>query len=709
MIKQLWKFVITLVLSVTTMQGIAIERVDVSSSGRLADASSFEYTLSADGSFVVFASRATNLDPGVNSIRSSDKRYYFRSRHGRGRTLLSTPIREENSERSMTPDRAYSILLRVIDPVSGEQAILFNETNNLDISPPYNPNYTNPQIIDSVSMSADGQYVVFNIDQTIVSGSNETPVDAEITTPYVFLHEPQTGETTRIRASPGSVHSYAPRVSADGRYVSFSSSGSGTSGIYVYDRISGLVSPVAEFTDNSIHNNGSISSDGRYLTFTSDSDSLVSGDTNGFNDLFLHDRVTGNTSRISIASDGTQANGSSTTTHSSFSADGRFIVYGSDASNLIANDTNGTSDIFVYDRITGINDLAVRNTDGSQIQKTCFDPVISANGVLVIFGCYESGLVTSIYIAPNEILKQLEKDIPQDFNGDGKSDVLWRNMITGENWMYLMDGGTILASESVNIIDDLNWQVKGTGDFDGDGKADIFWRNVDTGENWIYLMDGFNVLTSQSLNFVTDMDWEVKDVADFDGNGKDDILWRHQQDGQIWMYLMDGINIDASRHVAYTGVDWEIKGVGDFDRDNKADILWRNSNHGRVWLYTMNGSSISASNHVAYTDTNWEIFGVGDHNADRKADILWHRHTGQVTVFIMSSNSILTTTGSEYHFPLFGKIAVHLRDYDGNGKVDFFERDLIDGGNDVQVQSTEFLNFHNVHRLGRTDIEWKIQ
>ena len=230
-----------------------------------------------------------------------------------------------------------------------------------------------------------------------------------------------------------------------------------------------------------------------------------------------------------------------------------------------------------------------------------------------------------------------------DFNGDGKADILWRHANTGDNWMYLMNGSGIIANTKINTEADLNWKIAGTGDFNGDGKDDIFWRNTSTGDNWVYLMDGATIATNSKINTVDDLDWKVVGIGDFNGDGKDDILWRHSNNGRIWLYQMDGITIASSDHIAFTGLDWDIKTTGDFDGDGMEDILWRNDNNGRVWTYLMNGSTIATSRHVAFTGFDWDIQTTGDYNGDGKSDIFWRNNvTGLNWMYLMNGTNITT-------------------------------------------------------------------
>src|SRR4051794_11443550 len=85
-----------------------------------------------------------------------------------------------------------------------------------------------------------------------------------------------------------------------------------------------------------------------------------------------------------------------------------------------------------------------------------------------------------------------------DVNGDGHADLLWRSQTTGQDYLYTMNGTAITSGEgSLRTVADLNWSVVGTGDFDGDGKADLLWRNHVTGENYLYLMDGRTIKATE--------------------------------------------------------------------------------------------------------------------------------------------------------------------------------------------------------------------
>ena len=107
-----------------------------------------------------------------------------------------------------------------------------------------------------------------------------------------------------------------------------------------------------------------ISDDGRYVAFASDASNLVSGDTNGIRDIFVHDRTTGETVRVSVDSAGNEANGASQ--QMAISGDGGHVAFVSTATNLVAGDTNGYSDVFVHDMDTGVTERVSVDSAGNE-------------------------------------------------------------------------------------------------------------------------------------------------------------------------------------------------------------------------------------------------------------------------------------------------------------------------------------------------------
>jgi hypothetical protein len=211
-----------------------------------------------------------------------------------------------------------------------------------------------------------------------------------------------------------------------------------------------------------------------------------------------------------------------------------------------------------------------------------------------------------------------------DFGGDGKSDVLWRNTATGQNAVW--DNGDSATGRFLITVADLNWKVVGTGDFAGDGKSDILWRNTATGAD--YMWDDGNGASGHSLTTVADQNWNVVGIGDFAGDGKSDILWRHAATGGIYLWN-DGNG--AAGHALTTVADfnWKVVGIGDLAGDGKSDILWRNTATGEISLWD-NGNADSRHSLGTVADQNWKIAEIGDFVNDGKADILWRNTaTGQ--------------------------------------------------------------------------------
>jgi Tol biopolymer transport system component len=189
-----------------------------------------------------------------------------------------------------------------------------------------------------------------------------------------------------------------PVISADGRYVAFASDATnivegdtnGYRDVFEYDRETGKTIRVSLASDGTEANEGtqafviSISADGRFVAFPSLASNLIPDDTNHAWDIFVHDRNKGETTRVSLASDGTQADASSYGV--SISADGRYVSFGSNAANLVPGDTNGVMDVFVYDRQTGQTERVSVASDGTQGDQASGLMLIAPDGIDFAYG-----------------------------------------------------------------------------------------------------------------------------------------------------------------------------------------------------------------------------------------------------------------------------------------------------------------------------------
>ncbi len=194
-----------------------------------------------------------------------------------------------------------------------------------------------------------------------------------------------------------------PSISADGRYIAFESSASNLvvgdinnlPDIFIADRLSKTTNIVSVNSFGEGGNlssfNPSVSGDGRFVVFESNATNLVEGDSNNATDIFLRDILTATTTRVSVDSFGDGGNAASV--NPSISADGRFIVFESDATNLVAGDTNNVRDIFLRDALTGTTTQISTNSLGNTGNLSSFNPVISADGRSIAFDSFAANLV----------------------------------------------------------------------------------------------------------------------------------------------------------------------------------------------------------------------------------------------------------------------------------------------------------------------------
>ncbi len=257
------------------------------------------------------------------------------------------------------------------------------------------------------SVSADGRYVAFNSDSTnLVAGDTNGVGD-------VFVYDRQTDIIERVSVTSGGAqatggYSGNASISSDGRYVAFASDATDlvagdtnlTGDVFVHDRQLNTTERVsvasggAEATGG-VFVNGyfKISYDGRYIVFQSDFTNLVAGDVNGISDIFVHDRQLNTTERVSVASGGAESNGSGSA-WPSISSDGRYVTFASDATDLVAGDVNGVTDIFLHDRQLNTTERVSVGNSGVEAGSSSSYSSVSSDGRYVAFTSIADNLVS---------------------------------------------------------------------------------------------------------------------------------------------------------------------------------------------------------------------------------------------------------------------------------------------------------------------------
>ncbi len=406
-------------IALGTAKAQVTERVSVKGIGRqvamgaVVGSGNADKRVSADGRFVAFQSDASDLVPGdVNGV--SD--VFLRDRIARTTELISVSSGGVQGNR-FSGDHGISI--------SSDGRFVVFDSNASNLTPGDSNGKTDAFLRDRIlgttecissapgggvgddassnpAISAYGRFVTFTSAATnLVQGGSNGLYQVFVRDRLLAVTEIVSVSSTGSQANGWSIRS---SISDDGRFVAFESAGSnlvlgdsnGKWDIFVRDRSTDTTDRVSLGDLGQEANNHSgyaeMSGDGRYVVFASDASNLVSGDTNGVSDYFVRDLRRETTERINVSTAGVQDDGSGER-HATISADGRFVAFESDATHLVPGDTTGRSDVFLRDRWSGTTERISVSSAGAQADNVNAFGFTSEDGRFVAFMSYATNLV----------------------------------------------------------------------------------------------------------------------------------------------------------------------------------------------------------------------------------------------------------------------------------------------------------------------------
>lgn len=573
---------------------------DGSDSGNAPSSIQSTSSLSADGRYIAFVSQASNLVPG-DSNRSWD---------------------------IFVRDNQTGVSSRVSTDSSG------GEANGDSYFP---------------SISADGRYVAFQSFATnLVAGDTNGYAD-------IFVKDLLTGTLNRIGSGNGD--STTPVVSANGRYVAFSStasnlvSGDGNVAADIFVRDLQLGTLVrASVTATGVQGGGDsltpvISSDGRYVAFASYASNLAANDTNTMVDIFRKDMQTGDLLRVST--DGAAAQGNMDSYAPSMSGDGQWVAFQSYASNFVANDTNGASDIFLKNAATGAILRVSTDSWGNQLIGNSFEPVVNSDGSKVAFFSLASSLATGdTNSAADVFVKEVATEQVTLVSATGAGGIANLDSYS----VAMARGGDVVAFYSYGsnlLANDIN------------GSADVFLRDIPA--NQLTLVSS-NIFSTTSVTGNSDSDSPkvssdgryvvfsslASNLVSGDTNGKKDVFRKDLQTGVVAL-------------VSVTPAGLQVNG------DSEAAAV---SADGRYVAF------VSLASNFLSGDVNqaWDVFVK-----DMQTGIVSLVSANSGGAWGVGGDSTAPAISSDGRYVAFASAATNLVSGDTNGSVDVFRKDLQTG------------------------------
>jgi len=578
---------------------------------------------------------------------------------------------------------------------------------------------------DRAQISANGRYVVFESKAINLEGDQDADGSSDI-----FRKDLDTGAVVRVSTSSTGVRAsagcYSAQLSADGNAVVFESDATNlgsvpddgtTLDIFHKDIGTGKLTLVSSGTDgtraNSSSSNAQVTADGRYVIFETDATNLVPSDENGSSDIFIKNVQTGVLERVSVTADGVEGNLGSY--GAKVSANGRYVVFESDATNLVDGDTNDSTDIYRKDLLTGAVERVSIGAGGIQGEFDCYRAQISGDGRYVVFQTSSRNLA------------------PGDTNTS--NDVFRKDMVTGELVLLTTTLTPAQGKQEANSAS-LGGQIHtvAQGSFmvfesnasnftNTDGRwKDVFHKNLTTGETICVSMnaqgqpgnresfdaqfspDGRSVMfTSAASNFVTgdtNNTWDIF-LKNLDSNAITHISAAANGTQANGMSRNARFSADG-KHVVFESMATNLvaddtNGAWDIFVKNLDTLEVKRASTSASWSEVQgNSSSAEISDDARYVIFQSSSAGLVENDTNNREDIFRKDMTNGTIVRVSTNSmggqvaggdSIDAHMSADGRYVVFTSRAVNIVTGDTNALADVFRKDMSTGAV-VRVSTT---------------------
>ena len=231
----------------------------------------------------------------------------------------------------------------------------------------------------------------------------------------------------------------------------------------------------------------------------------------------------------------------------------------------------------------------------------------------------------------------------RDFDGDGFTDILWRDSTTGAVAIWFMNGFQVTSTTSLGTVP-TNWNLYGTGNLDhsidtkGSTPGNLLWRDDTSGAVAVWLMSGGKVSSALTIGVIP-VSWKIVG-SDNRGN----VFWRDTS-GNLAIWQMSGAKIVNSVNLGDVPTNWTIAGLGDFYGDGNTSILWRDSNTNTAVIWRLNGAQVQSSASLGVMPSTFNIVQTGDYNGDGKSDLLWQDTSNNLSIWYLNGGQVTSTVG----------------------------------------------------------------